>query len=367
MASAEGRAVADAPVPSPGRVFISYRREETAYAAGWLYDRLADHFGRDQIFKDVDSIQLGDDFVEVITTAVSACDVLLALIGDRWLTISDEHGRIRLEDPNDFVRLEIEAAVSRDIRVIPVLVDGARMPRSDELPPGLAKLGRRQALELSAIDFDTGRLLKVLDSTLAHIHSTAEEPATRTDEVTAQTTEIPASTTVAERQHKSPDPTRRRRRRILTVATVATVAAAAGATGLTVALVLGSDGGNGSTVRTVEIPATQAWTDTHIACRAGAVFDITANGTILHNNTTSQSAVGPDGDSNPDLRKFNIPGLPNVNHAALIGSIDRKQPSFVGKQATYRCTTTGGLFLGINDAGLNNNSGHFTAVIKPGS
>jgi hypothetical protein len=356
--------VADPPVPSPGRVFISYRREETAYAAGWLYDRLADHFGRDQIFKDVDSIQLGDDFVEVINAAVSACDVLLALIGDRWLTISDERGRIRLEDPNDFVRLEIEAAVSRDIRVIPVLVDGARMPRTDELPPGLAKLGRRQALELSAIDFDTGRLLKVLDSTLAHIHSTAEQPATRTDEVTAQTTEIAASTTEAERQDKAQDATRKRRRRVLTVAIVAAVA---GAAGLTVALVLGSDGGNGSTVRTVEIPATQAWTDTHVACRAGAVFEITASGTILHNKTTSQSAVGPDGDPNPDLRQFNVPGLPNVNHAALIGSIDQKQPSFVGKQATFRCTTTGGLFLGINDAGLNNNSGHFTAVIKPGS
>ena len=355
--------MADPPVPSLGRVFISYRREETAYAAGWLYDRLADHFGRDQIFKDVDSIQLGDDFVEVITTAVSACDVLLALIGDRWLTISDEHGRIRLEDPNDFVRLEIEAAVSRDIRVIPVLVDGARMPRSDELPPSLAKLGRRQALELSAIDFDTSRLLNVLDSTLAHIHSTALEPATRTDEVTPQTPEIAASTTDAERQDKAQDPTRKRRRRILTVATVA----AAGAVGLTVALVLGSEGGNGSNVRTVEIPATQAWTDTHVACRAGAVFEITANGTILHNNTTSGSAVGPDGDSNPELRQFNVPGLPNVNHAALIGSIDRKQPSFVGKQATYRCTATGSLFLGINDAGLDNNSGHFTAVIKPGS
>jgi hypothetical protein len=238
------------------------------------------------------------------------------------------------------------------------------MPRSDELPPSMAKLGRRQALELSAIDFDTSRLLKVLDSTLAHIHSTAVEPATRTDEVTAQTPEIAASTTDAERQDKAQDPTRKRRRRILTVATVA---AAAGAAGLTLALVLGSDGGNGSTVRTVEIPANQAWTDTHVACRAGAVFEITANGTILHNNTTSQSAVGPDGDSNPDLRQFNVPGLPNVNHAALIGSIDRKQPSFVGKQATYRCTTTGSLFLGINDAGLNNNSGHFTAVIKPGN
>jgi TIR domain len=152
-----------------GRIFISYRREETAYPAGWLFDRLADHFGRGQIFKDVDSIQLGDDFVEVITTAVGSCDVLLALIGDRWLTITDEHGRRRLENPEDFVRLEIEAALTRKVRVIPILVDGARMPRGDELPDSLAKLVRRQALELSPnrFDFDTSRLLRVLDRTLA--------------------------------------------------------------------------------------------------------------------------------------------------------------------------------------------------------
>ncbi len=112
-----------------GRIFISYRREETAYPAGWLFDRLVEHFGQGQVFKDVDSIQLGDDFVEVITAAVAGCDVLLALIGDQWLTITGEDGRRRLEDPSDFVRLEIEAALARNIRVIPVLVDGARMPR----------------------------------------------------------------------------------------------------------------------------------------------------------------------------------------------------------------------------------------------
>ena len=75
-----------------GRIFISYRRDETAYSAGWLFDRLASHFGKGQVFKDVDSIELGDDFVEVISAAVGSCDVLLALIGDRWLTITDEDG-----------------------------------------------------------------------------------------------------------------------------------------------------------------------------------------------------------------------------------------------------------------------------------
>jgi ABC-type amino acid transport substrate-binding protein len=162
------------PTPAaPGRIFISYRREDTDFPAGWLYERLADHFGGGQVFKDVDSIQLGDDFVEVITTAVGSCDVLLAVIGDRWLTITDEDGKRRLDNSDDFVRLEIEAALAREIRVIPILVDGARIPRAEELPASLVRLARRQALELSPtrFDADTSRLLTVLDRTLVEVHA----------------------------------------------------------------------------------------------------------------------------------------------------------------------------------------------------
>jgi hypothetical protein len=150
----------------PGRIFMSYRREDTAFAAGWLYDRLASHY---QVFKDIDSIELGDDFIEVITTAVGSSDALLALIGGRWLTITGQDGRRRLDNPHDVVRLEVEVALSRNVRVIPILVDGARMPRADELPPSLAALGRRQALELSPNRFDTDArmLLQVLDRTVA--------------------------------------------------------------------------------------------------------------------------------------------------------------------------------------------------------
>jgi len=161
-----------ASTPRPaGRIFISYRHGETDWQAGWLFDRLADHFGAGQIFKDVNSIQLGDDFVEVITTAVGSCDVLLALIGDQWLTITDVWGRRRLDNADDFVRLEIEAALKRKVRVIPVLVEGAPMPRAAQLPPSLAKLARRQALELSPsrFNFDTSRLVEVLDRTLAEV------------------------------------------------------------------------------------------------------------------------------------------------------------------------------------------------------
>jgi hypothetical protein len=167
------RAMAESAAGSTGRIFISYRRDESAYPAGWLYDRLADHYDGGQVFKDVDSIKLGDDFVEVITRAVGSCDVLLALIGEQWLTITDAQGRRRLDDSNDFVRLEIEAALARNVRIIPILVDGARMPTTEELPDSLARLARRQALELSPsrFDFDTGRLLRVLDTTLAEVRT----------------------------------------------------------------------------------------------------------------------------------------------------------------------------------------------------
>ena len=84
---------------SRDRIFISYRREETAYPAGWLFDRLTERFGRGQVFKDIDSIQLGDDFVTTIEQAVASCDVLLALIGKQWLIIADENGQRRLDNP----------------------------------------------------------------------------------------------------------------------------------------------------------------------------------------------------------------------------------------------------------------------------
>jgi TIR domain-containing protein len=160
-----------APTPaSSGGIFVSYRREDTAYPAGWLFDRLADRFGRDRVFKDVDSIEPGDDFVEVITTAVGSCAVLLVLIGDRWLTAADQEGRRRLDNPADFVRLEIETALTRKVRVIPILIDGARLPRAEELPASMAGLVRRQTLELnpSRFNFEVGRLMRILDTTLAN-------------------------------------------------------------------------------------------------------------------------------------------------------------------------------------------------------
>ena len=161
----------------PGRIFMSYRREDTAMAAGWLYDRLRERFGASQIFKDVDTIRPGEDFVEKLNYAVGSCDVLLALIGDRWLTVAGADGKRRIDDPGDFVRLEVEAALVRKVLVVPILVDGAGMPNIGDLPPSIAMLARRQALELSPsrFDFDLSRLLRVLDSTLAEAQATGGE------------------------------------------------------------------------------------------------------------------------------------------------------------------------------------------------
>lgn len=173
-----------------GRIFISYRRDETDFPAGWLYERLAAHFGPDQVFKDVDSIELGDDFAEVIAHAVGACDVLLVLIGARWLAITDEAGRRRLENSYDFVRLELEAALQRKVRIIPILVGRARMPHAEQLPTSLSKLVNRQALELDPNRFeaDTRRLVRVVEKTLA------EEQARRDAQARQEAEEIRLAT-----------------------------------------------------------------------------------------------------------------------------------------------------------------------------
>ena len=161
-----------------GRVFISYRRQDTAWPARQLYDLLVAELGADRVFKDVDDIEPGDDFVEQIRSAVGACQVLLALIGPQWLTILDAKGRPRIYDPQDFVQLEVETALNRDdVRVIPILVDNARMPTPEELPPGLAGLARRQAVEISPVNFDTRRLLKVLHETLNDLRPSEMPPS----------------------------------------------------------------------------------------------------------------------------------------------------------------------------------------------
>ena len=147
-----------------GKIFISYRRTEASWAAHWLADRLAAHFGAGMVFQDVDSIQPGDDFAAEIEAAVGACSVLIAVIGPQWLSVERDATR-RLDDPKDWVRL-VEAAFRRRIRVIPVLVDEARMPSADELPSSLRDLARKQAVTLNTHSPDTRRLVSALETAL---------------------------------------------------------------------------------------------------------------------------------------------------------------------------------------------------------
>ncbi|MEM7649399.1 MAG: toll/interleukin-1 receptor domain-containing protein, partial [Cyanobacteria bacterium P01_A01_bin.70] len=132
----------------PGSIFISYRRSDSITEAGRIYDRLVEAFGAEQIFKDVDNIPYGADFVEYLDQAVSQCDVLLPLIGSTWLSTTDAQGERRLNDPNDFVRIEIESALKRDILVVPILLNGAVMPGPSDLKGDLQVLARRNAAQV---------------------------------------------------------------------------------------------------------------------------------------------------------------------------------------------------------------------------
>jgi hypothetical protein len=147
------------------KVFISYRRKDSHYIADRIYDRLESEFGRHNIFKDDDAIPLGGDFRRVLENAVARCDVLLVVIGPRWLGETDAAGRRKMDDPGDWVRIEIETAMTRKIPVIPLLVDGAPLPRGEDLPPSLQELVYRHGMQVRPCpDFrhDMGRLIKAL-------------------------------------------------------------------------------------------------------------------------------------------------------------------------------------------------------------
>jgi hypothetical protein len=130
-------------------VFVSYRRENTAGEARALFNDLAARLGENSVFMDVDSIALGRDFRVVLEETTASCDLMLVLIGRNWVDAKDEGGRTRLENPGDYVRLEIEAALKRNIPVTPVLVQGARMPVAEQLPETIRDFAYRNGFELS--------------------------------------------------------------------------------------------------------------------------------------------------------------------------------------------------------------------------
>ncbi len=151
------------------KLFISYRREDSAYPAHSICERLKSHFGKDAVFIDVDTIPYGVDFRKHLNDAVAKCDVLLAVVGSKWLDAKREDGTRRLDDPRDFVRIEIEAALHRDIPVIPVLVDQVVIPKNTQLPEALSELAFRNAAQVRpGLDFnsDVDRLVRGLQKLL---------------------------------------------------------------------------------------------------------------------------------------------------------------------------------------------------------
>ena len=163
-------------------IFLSYRREDAAPYARLLQFQFEERFPGTRIFMDLDSIEAGLDFAEVIRDAVNSCAVLVALIGRQWATVTDENGGRRLDNPDDYVRLEVQTALERGVRVIPVLVDGATPVKQQHLPVDLQRLARLNALELSygRYEYDADRLVRVIGRLLAAppgqvVHQEAEE------------------------------------------------------------------------------------------------------------------------------------------------------------------------------------------------
>ncbi len=150
---------------SNGKIFISYRREDTSGESGRLKDKLEQVFGKENIFYDVETLEAGLNFDESIAKALNESKVLLAMIGPHWLRVTDSNGVKRIQKDDDWVRKEIAQALKRNIRVIPVLVNGADMPDSQELPDDLRELTLRHAQELTSSrwNYDVGELTKVLE------------------------------------------------------------------------------------------------------------------------------------------------------------------------------------------------------------
>jgi TIR domain len=152
-------------------VFISYRRLDSADITGRIYDRLAQHFGKASIFKDVDSIPLGIDFRKHLQNSVGQCSVLLVIIGKNWLAAADK-GKSRLNDAKDHLRIELETALQRDIPIIPILVQGATVPEEDSLPSSLGLLAYRNGIDVRPDpDFhgDMNRLIRGVEAHLQEL------------------------------------------------------------------------------------------------------------------------------------------------------------------------------------------------------
>lgn len=170
------------------RIFISYRRDDSVEHVGYIHRHLEREFGRGSVFRDVDSIPLGVNFADVLSEAVAKCHVLLALVGSKWLDARDQAGNRRLDDTQDYVRIEIAAALRRDIPVVPIFLEGAQVPPVDRLPADLKELSCRNGLEVRHATFqnDMDRLLgglRALSKIKATTKARSRKPAAETKPV----------------------------------------------------------------------------------------------------------------------------------------------------------------------------------------
>jgi hypothetical protein len=146
-------------------IFISYRRSDSAGHTGRLADDLGEALVGQALFRDIEAIEAGEDFVEALARAVGECSAMLVVIGPTWAKVTTADGQRRLHQAGDFVRMEVEAALARDVRVIPVLVGDAQMPDADELPASMAPLLRRNAYSISdrRWKYDVEQLIAILE------------------------------------------------------------------------------------------------------------------------------------------------------------------------------------------------------------
>ncbi len=169
----------------PTNIFINYRKDDSKWPTQALYNELLKYFSKELIFKDSITIEPGEDFDLSINNALAKCDVLIVIIGKNWLGAKNENGLVRLEDPKDFVRIEIATALKRNIRVIPVLLDGIELPRENNLPEDLQLLTRRQFVTISDSKFETdvqtlaGAVKKIIEINQPTHQSIAENKSSR--------------------------------------------------------------------------------------------------------------------------------------------------------------------------------------------
>ena len=162
-------------------IFLNYRREESSAVAGRLHDRLEDRFGGQRVFMDIASIEPGEDWSTAIERAVAASQVMLVLIGRQWATVTDSGGNRRLDDPSDWIRVELEATFEHNVVVVPVLIDDARMPRMEHLPAPLRGLAMLQPTHLHRDRFQSD-----VEALLDSLEDIVESASARTPGVPGQ-------------------------------------------------------------------------------------------------------------------------------------------------------------------------------------